>query len=139
MAFEAFDDAEVEAAPPHVVLAEDDDDLRRLLRQWLWDAGCLVTEIGHGTELSRVLSGYLVGGAAGVGIDAVVSDVRMPGATGLELLATLRKHDPVLPVVLITAFGSRSVHEEAERLGATVLNKPFGRERLLRHLDGILS
>lgn len=135
LANRAEDDALVDTAPPHIVLAEDDDDARRLIREWLWEEGCLVTEVATGTELARVVGAYLVGGSAGLGIDAVVSDVRMPGASGMEILRRLRERDPALPVVLITAFGSREVHREAARLGATILDKPFDRARLLWHLD----
>jgi FixJ family two-component response regulator len=50
----------------------------------------------------------------------------------LELLADLRKSDWLLPVILITAFGDESVHDEGTRLGAAmVLDKPFDLEDLV--------
>jgi DNA-binding response OmpR family regulator len=56
----------------------------------------------------------------------VVSDVRMPGYSGLDLLAILRCASWTLPVVLITAFGDEDTHAEARELGAiAVLDKPF--------------
>ena len=58
--------------------------------------------------------------------DAIVSDVRMPGHSGLEMLAALRRAGWTTPVVLITAFGDRWVHDQARQLGAAaVLDKPF--------------
>jgi FixJ family two-component response regulator len=56
----------------------------------------------------------------------------MPGLTGLEVLAGLRKRDQSTPVILITAFGDEQTHAEAKRLGATaVIDKPFDTADLL--------
>ena len=50
----------------------------------------------------------------------------MPGHSGLEMLAALRREGWTTPVVLITAFGDRWVHDQARQLGAAaVLDKPF--------------
>jgi CheY-like chemotaxis protein len=58
--------------------------------------------------------------------DVIVSDVRMPGQTGLEVLASLRRADATIPVILITAFGDPELHAEARRLGvAAIFDKPF--------------
>lgn len=58
--------------------------------------------------------------------DVIIMDIRMPSRTGLEVLADLRKYDCHVPVVLITAFGARDVHEKARQLGAVaVFDKPF--------------
>jgi len=58
--------------------------------------------------------------------------VFLPGFTGLELLAELRKSDWAFPVVLITAFGDETLHLEGKRLGAAmVLDKPFDIEELV--------
>jgi DNA-binding NtrC family response regulator len=59
-------------------------------------------------------------------LDLIVSDVRMPGWTGLDLLDVVRRARMGTPVLLITAFGAPETHQEAARLGAgAVLNKPF--------------
>ena len=58
--------------------------------------------------------------------DLVVSDVRMPGQTGLDVVRTLRSWGWTTPVILITAFGDESTKCEAQSAGATVLfSKPF--------------
>lgn len=49
----------------------------------------------------------------------------MPGKSGLEVLAGLRQSDWSTPVILITAFGDEWTHAEAQRLGATSIDKPF--------------
>lgn len=59
-------------------------------------------------------------------IDLLVTDLRMPGCTGLDLLALVRLERPEMPVVLITAFGDPATHLEARALGAAaVFDKPF--------------
>ena len=56
----------------------------------------------------------------------MISDIKMPGLSGLDLLDTLRRSDWAMPVILITAFGDRETHDEAIRLGAVrVFDKPF--------------
>jgi DNA-binding NtrC family response regulator len=59
-------------------------------------------------------------------LDLIITDVRMHGVTGLEILAGLRENDWSTPVILMTAFGDAELHAEAMRLGAlAVLDKPF--------------
>jgi CheY-like chemotaxis protein len=74
------------------------------------------------------------------GFDAVVSDIRMPGGDGLELLGSLRKLNCSTPVVmLITGFSDLS-HDAAYNLGAdAVLSKPFDVNELLSRLMFLLS
>jgi CheY-like chemotaxis protein len=58
--------------------------------------------------------------------DVVISDVRMPGRSGLEALSQFRQTNGSTPFVVITAFGSEEVHAQARELGATfVFDKPF--------------
>ncbi len=64
--------------------------------------------------------------------DAVVSDLKMPGMDGVELLARIRELDEDLPVILMTAYGSIQTAVEAMRLGAyTYLTKPFEGDELI--------
>src|SRR5438552_8251471 len=58
--------------------------------------------------------------------DTVVMDIRMPGATGIEGLRTIREIDPHLSVIMLTGFGALETAQEALRLGANdYINKPF--------------
>ena len=58
--------------------------------------------------------------------DVVLSDIRLGGASGLDTLGKLRAADARVPVILMTAFSTQDVADEARRLGAfTVLDKPF--------------
>ncbi len=62
---------------------------------------------------------------------AIITDLRMPGMDGLELLAHVRRTEPKLPVILLSAYGSVPTAVEAIRNGATdFLVKPFSQEAL---------
>ena len=64
--------------------------------------------------------------------DAVVSDMRMPGMSGLELVEKLRELDDALPVVIMTAFGTVETAVRALKLGAfDYITKPFEGDELV--------
>ena len=71
--------------------------------------------------------------------DLLVSDVRMPGHTGLDLLVELRRCDWAMPVLLITAFGTDELHRQAQRLGAAMLDKPLDFATLDATISRLLS
>jgi CheY-like chemotaxis protein len=109
-----------------ILLAEDHDDLRALLADALRAEGFGVIECPNGLELVERLVAGLESGAPG--FDLVVSDVRMPGVTGLSVLEGLSDWDEIrdLPMVLITAFGDARLHALARHFGAvSLLEKPF--------------
>ncbi len=108
-----------------VLLAEDDETLRRLLADVLRQDGYEVEEARDGTELLERIDASLVVRWERAEQVVVVADVHMPGFTGLDVLAILRCAHCVAPVVLITAYGDPETHAEARELGAVVLDKPF--------------
>jgi DNA-binding NtrC family response regulator len=115
--------------PIRVLLAEDDLEMRRLLVCTLQRAHCEVTEASTGLQLSEQLQ--LAQEAHSPSFDLVISDVRMPGCSGLDVLGALRRTDVRTPVILITGFGDAETHAEAHRLGAlAVFNKPFDMDDL---------
>lgn len=64
----------------------------------------------------------------------VISDIRLPGISGLQLLNTLKKRDADLPIILITGHGDISMAVEAIRNGAyDFIEKPFASDRLIEH------
>jgi DNA-binding response OmpR family regulator len=119
-----------EARTPRILVADDDDEMRALLAQALRANGYEVGEYSDGLHLvARVASAH-----AGP-FDAIVSDIRMPGASGLTILEGLATCQGAPPVILITAFGDRETHEHARQLGAAaLLDKPFDVEELLAEL-----
>ena len=124
--------------PSKVLLAEDDTDMRELLAMSLRGAGYHVVEVGDGQELFEVIRMGAVGGER-FRPDLIVSDIRMPGRSGIEVLRMLQRSDWTMPVVLITSFGDPRTHEEAKRLGAvSVLDKPFELQELESVVRSIL-
>ena len=100
--------------------------MRRLLATVLPRWGFDVTLANDGDELIRLVCAFLDGGDDVPAPDLIISDVRMPGHSGLAVLEVLRHRDRSTPFVVITAFGDASTHAEATRLGAArVLDKPF--------------
>lgn len=109
-----------------VLLAEDDQELRWLIAHALRSDGFEVLEVEDGLALLDRVGVSLLDTLELDAIDLIVSDVRMPGWTGLEVLAGLNSAGCRTPVVLITAFGDPEVHAAGKRLGAAaVLDKPF--------------
>jgi DNA-binding response OmpR family regulator len=118
---------------PIVLLAEDDDELRRLLARKLRRCGCDVIEARTGVQLVELAVEHTVEPLAPGerGASLVISDVRMPGHTGLEVLCLLRRADVTIPIILMTAFGDAETHAEAELLGATaIFDKPVDLDEL---------
>lgn len=107
-----------------IFVAEDHPEMRALLRNTLCRDGFEVVEVPDGATLMETLREE--DRQPGGGPDLIISDVRMPGMSGLEVLSWIRRHDWFTPVILITGFGDRDLHLEAARLGAQcVFDKPF--------------
>ncbi len=109
--------------------------MRSLLGSALRAEGYEVTECCDGDELVRRLLETSPEG----GFDLIVSDVRMRGRSGLEILESGREWEGFPPMILITAFGSSELHVEARRLGAAaVFDKPFDIDDLVSKVTEIL-
>ena len=110
--------------PPKILLIEDDKNLAANLRQVLEDEEFVVTHCLRGDHgLQR---------AAGNTFDVVLTDLRLPGVGGLDLIRQLHELQPHLPVILMTAHGTIETAIEATKLGAyDYLQKPFEMEELL--------
>ena len=105
-------------SPLRILVVDDDQEMRSLLRRSLEFDGHHVTERDRGTQVLKTLKES--------GFDLVILDNRMPGLNGLDLLPMLRREFPRVPVLLVTAFGGRQVASSALRLGASsYLEKPF--------------
>jgi len=114
--------------PPVVYVVDDDDALRDSLRWLLESAGYKVS--AHSTA-ERFLLAYRPGMAG-----CLVLDVRMPGASGLELQQELMRRAATLPIIFVTGHGDVPMAVEAVKNGAFhFLEKPFKDEQLLRLID----
>src|SRR5690554_7688969 len=107
-----------------VVLIDDDAHLRQALSQTLDLAGLKVLSLGDAKGLATRIPRDWPG--------VLVSDIRMPGLDGLQLLQQLHEQDAELPVLLITGHGDVPLAVQAMRAGAyDFLEKPFASEQLL--------
>jgi DNA-binding NtrC family response regulator len=113
-------------APPRArVLVVDDD---RAVGMVL---SALLTQAGHATRFVASGAEALAALASG-GVDVVISDVRMPGMDGMELLGEVQRKHRDVPVILLTAHGTVSLAVEAMKAGAAdFLTKPFDRDEVL--------
>ncbi|MFL9870345.1 sigma-54-dependent transcriptional regulator [Paraburkholderia megapolitana] len=107
-----------------VLYIEDDELVRRASVQSLQLAGFDVVGFASVEAAARLI----VADFAGV----IVSDIRLPGASGLDLLAQCRERAPDVPVILVTGHGDISMAVQAMRDGAyDFIEKPFASERLI--------
>jgi DNA-binding response OmpR family regulator len=115
-----------------VLVAEDDAAMRDLIASDLRREGYEVVVAGSAEELFARIGRIAVrGGGSPESIAVIISDIRMPGLSGMDVLSAVRGASWRTPVILITAFGSEEIHREAAELGArAVLDKPFTMERL---------
>lgn len=115
-----------------VLLADDDENLRRVLEFQLAEAGYKVLSAADGTE---ALDLFTDGDT-----DCVITDLRMPKLSGLELLEKIKGLNPELPVIVITAFGEVETAVAAVKAGAfDYINKPFNRDDILLTLERALN
>lgn len=120
-----------------LLLVEDDTEMRRMLAAALRRDGHVVVEAANGDDALDWLGPGVLDGDVERVPDLVVSDVRLPYFTGLEILESLQVAARRIPVILITGFPDRETYAQAARLGADcVLEKPFdlGELRAAVHL-----
>jgi two-component system NtrC family response regulator len=102
-----------------VVVADDEERILMLLQANLEGAGYVVLPAQDGKQAIALISESRV--------DAVITDMNMPEAGGLEVIDAVRRlHGPHIPVIVVTAYGSVQNAVEAMHRGATdYLEKPF--------------
>jgi CheY-like chemotaxis protein len=108
-----------------ILVAEDDEEMRRLVTDALRDDGYEVVELADGGRLLVDIAARLKAEPEGDDIDLIVSDIRMPICTGLQILEALRQAHWHTPVILMTAFGDGATRRQAESLRAVLFDKPF--------------
>jgi DNA-binding NtrC family response regulator len=118
-----------------IVICDDEKEILRYLKKILHSHGYAVDTYTEGqTLLDRLETDTAYMPAL------LVQDINMPGINGIEMLKTVRKVRPDLPVVIMTAFGSIDSAVESIKLGAyDYITKPFPIEKLLGVLDKVLE
>lgn len=122
------------ACPGAILLVEDDDAVRGVVRRILHTAGYSVLEAGNGHEALQAVEGY-----AGR-VDLLLTDAVMPALGGWELIRRLRSVRPDLPVLVMSGYEVDDVRRESGDLGETaLLTKPFGSDQLLGSVRHVLE
>src|SRR5262245_3485984 len=104
-----------------ILVADDEQNLRRVLVAMLRRDGHDVVQAASGAEAIGQLAE----------VDVVITDLRMPGADGMDVLRSAAKHHPHLPVIMITAYGSVGQAVEAIKAGAfDYIEKPFEQDAI---------
>ncbi|VVM75776.1 C4-dicarboxylate transport transcriptional regulatory protein DctD [Pseudomonas fluorescens] len=115
-----------------VIVVDDEAPIRQAVEQWLTLSGFTVQVFARAEECLAELPEHFPG--------VILTDVRMPGISGLELLARLQVIDKDLPVILLTGHGDVPMAVEAMREGAyDFLEKPFSPETLISNLRRALE
>jgi len=117
---------------PEIWIADDDNAIRFVLGEALRESGVQVREFVDAEHLLSALEEAMP--------DVVVSDVRMPGASGLKLLELLKQREVAAPVIMMSAFTDVASTAAAYRNGAfDYLPKPFDLDQMLAAVERALA
>ncbi|GIU81807.1 MAG: acetoacetate metabolism regulatory protein AtoC [Pyrinomonadaceae bacterium] len=117
---------------PKILIADDDDSLRRVLEFQLSEAGYKVETAADGAQALELFSKTK--------FDCVITDWRMPAVSGLEVLRRANTINSETPVIIITAFGDVETAVQALRGGAfDFITKPFDRQVILSTIQKALK
>lgn len=116
---------------PRILLAEDDTELRELLALVLEHAGYQVVQCANGMQLLKQLE-------KPESFSVVISDLRMPRLSGLDVLDRLRSRSQRPPFICMTAFGDEQTHLRASHLGAVAtIDKPFDLDEMIALVERV--
>ena len=116
----------------HLLVVEDDPEMRDLLRKVLEKEGYRVSVAGDGAEALSMLGGG--------GYDLILTDMLMPVKNGLDLLQDVHRSRPTLPVIMVTAFGDWASYSRAVEMGAAAfINKPLRMSELIAAVHATLA
>jgi len=115
-----------------LLLADDDSMCLRTLAGFLADEGFDVVTVENGTAALETL--------ATEALSLLVTDLNMPGATGLDLLSFVKRENLAVPVIIITANSDEEAREQARVMGAAdYITKPINLDDLLARVRGQLA
>ena len=115
----------------HILVVDDDDRIRELVKEYLNENGFIVST-GNSAEEAKIRLGHFK-------FDLIVLDVMMPGQNGFELTKEIKKNSNI-PIILLTAKGEVESRIEGLELGADdYLGKPFEPKELLLRIKNIIK
>jgi len=111
--------------PQKILVVDDELDMLMLLRMMIEDnTGYEVETTNNPSEALKMLTEK--------DVDLVITDLKMPGMDGMELFDELKDIKPEVPVIIITAYGSLEMADEAMKKGvADFITKPFRKDSIL--------
>ncbi len=116
----------------HILLAEDDESLRRFLAAALVKAGHEVSDFGDGSEAFECLKSMR--------FDLLLTDIVMPGLDGIELAKRAAELDPRLKIMFITGFAAVALHPSSNApKQAKVLSKPFHLREIVQEVERMIA
>ena len=124
-------------AKEHILVVDDEQNMRNTLAFILETANYHVTTAAEGRS---ALEEILAAREGNRPVDLLITDMRLPGLTGLQLIDELNYLKIKIPVLVITAYGDRALLLELERTGcADYLDKPFDYKELVRRVDSLME
>ena len=118
-----------------ILVVDDDTGTLNALKAYLASAGHEAVVARDGPQALGAIRASTHGAES---IDFLVTDLKMPGMDGLELIRAAKNERPGLPIILMTAYGDESVRREVGGLGSRgYLDKPFSPERLLTEIKAL--
>lgn len=118
---------------PRILLVDDERGIRVALRRVLAQGGLEVVTAASGEEAVQALGDEAK-------FDVVLTDLKMPGMHGVELIGVLRSLDPKVPIVVLTGHRDAQATATLRAAGAsTCLDKPVEGERLLSTLRDLIA
>lgn len=130
-------DSALRDRPARILVAEDDVEMRRLVIESLKRDGYDLVDITDGGQLLVRLTVSLWTRANP--IDLVITDIRMPVCSGLEIAKSLRDAKWTMPILIMTAFGDAETRAQAKSLGAVLIDKPFKMKTLRSLVRALLA
>jgi DNA-binding NtrC family response regulator len=127
-----FPGAAKKPTPPRILVVDDE----RLVR---WSVAETLTARGYEVVEAADARSAMQEFGAGDTTDLVLLDLRLPDSADLRVLACIRRKAPEIPVILMTAFATREIVEEAMLLGASVVTKPFDLNDLAMAVERALA
>jgi DNA-binding response OmpR family regulator len=123
-----------------ILVAEDDPEVRDLVADTLRNEGHDVVEVPDGHQLvAALVQARVEGHLPNRAVDLIVTDVRMPGPSGIHVVELLRASEWRTPVIIMTSFGDSEMETRARRLDAVFLGKPFGIDSLTTAVQLLLG